>query len=117
MTGTFSQLYLLGNALRFAEQNHRAISNNVANFNTPGFQAQEISFDDYLQHVERAVADHEILESLELRKIAGLTERADGNNVNMDQQVASLNKNYLAFQTYSQLLASKLSTLRRAING
>ena len=117
MTGIFSQIYLLGNALQFSEQNHQVLSKNIANFNTPGYHAREVSFDDFAQRVQDAVNQQEILQSLNVRNTQGLEERTDGNNVDLDQQVAALNKNFLAFQTYSHLLAAKLENVKRAISG
>ena len=109
MTGIFSQVYLLGNALQFSEQNHQVLSKNIANFNTPGYHAREVSFEEFAQSVQNGASQQEILQAWEIRNTPGLAERVDGNNVDLDQQVAALNKNFLAFQTYSHLLAAKLA--------
>ena len=49
MTGLPSQYRLLTNAIEFASQNHRVISQNVANVNTPEYKARTISFDAILE--------------------------------------------------------------------
>ena len=47
----------------------------------------------------------------------GLTNRADGNNVDLDKEYGELKRNALMFQAFSQLLASKMDTMRRAMQG
>jgi flagellar basal-body rod protein FlgB len=117
MTGLPSQYYLIGNALRGAEQNHRVISQNIANVNTPGYHTRELSFDDYMKQVSSGETNQEFVTELPVEIVEGLVERVDGNNVDIDQQLAGLKKNSLLYQTYSQLLAAKMATIRKAISG
>lgn len=117
MTVTSSQLTLLGNALRHAEQNHEVVSQNIANVNTPGYHTHELAFDEFMKRVADGSAQQGSLERMPVTKVEGLMERADGNNVDIDQQLAALKKNSLLFQTYSQLLAAKMATYRKAISG
>lgn len=117
MTGISSQLMLLGNALRHSEHNHRVVSQNIANVNTPGYRTNQLSFDDFMKRVSDGSAERSVLDPLPVTRVEGLMERADGNNVDVDQQLAALKKNSLMFQTYSQLLAAKMATYRKAITG
>ena len=117
MTGIHSQYYLIGNALRSAEQNHRVVSENIANVNTPGYQTRAVDFDQLMEQVKDGTASQKLVELSPVEVVEGLMERGDGNNVDIDQQLGGLKKNALLFQTYSQLLASKMSTIRKAITG
>ncbi|QEG23375.1 flagellar basal body rod protein FlgB [Mariniblastus fucicola] len=117
MTGIPSQYYLLGNALRNAEQNHRVVSQNIANVNTPGYQTRELSFEDYMKRVKSGESNQGFIDEIPTTLVEGLVERVDGNNVDFDQQVANLKKNALLFQSWSQLLAAKMSTMRKAMTG
>lgn len=108
---------LLGNALKHSEQNHSVVSQNIANVNTPGYRTNQLSFEHFLKKVSDGSAEHAFLENQPVTRVEGLMERADGNNVDIDQQLAALKKNSLLFQTYSQLLAAKMSTYRKAISG
>lgn len=117
MTGLPSQYYLIGNALRGAEQNHRVVAQNIANVNTPGYQTRELSFDQFMEQVKDGTASAKMVEEMPVQVVEGLMERGDGNNVDMDEQLAKLKKNALLFQTYSQLLAAKMATIRKAISG
>jgi len=117
MTGNSSQIGILSALMRQAEIRHQVISNNIANVNTPGYQALEVSFDDaLLQAVERGEAQPEQLEGT-LSHTPGLTIRRDGNNVDMDREMGQLTKNTMHFETYAQILASKMAMLRSAITG
>jgi flagellar basal-body rod protein FlgB len=117
MTGLPSQYYLIGNAMRHAEQTHRVVSQNIANVNTPGYHTRELAFDDYIKRVRSGETNQGFMDDMPVRFVEGLNERVDGNNVDIDQQVGDLKKNALMFQSYSQLLAAKMATMRKAITG
>ena len=117
MTGMFSQMNVLGNALHGAEQNHRVLSQNIANANTPGYKTQQIAFDQLIEQLDSEAAADGTIGDVPIETVKGLVERVDGNNVDMDREVSKLKKNALAFQAYSHLMASKLATMRRAISG
>ena len=52
-----------------------------------------------------------------IREAGGAAVRADGNNVDIDREMGALNRNALIYQTYAQVLASRLATMRSAITG
>lgn len=121
MTGIFSQLNTLDHALQGAQENHRVLSQNIANVNTPGYKTQRMDFDQLMQQLQAAGDTPEeaakALEQIPVENMQGLTERADGNNVELEREVSELKKNALVAQAYTHLMASKLSTMRRAISG
>jgi len=106
---------MLSNLLSQAEVRHKVISQNIANVNTPGYRSLQISFEETLRKTTEGAgsdgAGGTISES------EGLTIRQDGNNVDVDRELGHLTKNALHFETYSQLLASKMAMLRSAITG
>ena len=103
--------------MSFAEQNHSVISQNIANVNTPEYKTRQLNFDEFLKQVEKGDAKKGKLSSLPVELTTGLDDRADGNNVDIDQQLAQLRKNAILFQTYSNMLNSRMDTYRRAISG
>ena len=117
MTGLPSQFHLIGNALVGAEQNHSVVSKNLANVNTPGYKTRQIAFDKFMTRLKSGEANTKFLQAIPVEDTPNLSERADGNNVDMDQELGKLKKNSLLFQTYSHLLASKMATARKAISG
>ncbi len=112
-----SRTEILGNALRFAEQQHRVISQNIANVNTPEYKAGELSFDDFLDAAQNRNHDSLSQRGIEVRMKEGLVTRSDGNNVDLDREVAQLKKNAMLFRTFSQLLMSHLTLMRKAMTG
>lgn len=96
---------------------HKVIAQNVANANTPGFRAQEVAFEEHLLRSLREPGPGAEDVHPEVRWVEGLVPRMDGNNVDIDREVAELNKNALKYETYTQLLATKLSMMRSAITG
>lgn len=102
-----------------AEMRHRAIGENIANVNTPNYQRLVVDFEDELSKHLRAGKDISQIEGLEpeMKVDVNALARADGNTVNIDQELGDMSKNVLLYQTYSQLLTSKLSQMKSAISG
>ncbi|MEL7497709.1 MAG: flagellar basal body rod protein FlgB [Planctomycetota bacterium] len=116
MIGKVQQFQTLAQAVQFAAQSHQVTSQNLANINTPGFQAKEVSFDELVRQVESGRLN-EIKDDFEVTNTEGLISRADGNNVDLDRELAQLKKDALAYQTLTQLLASQLGMMKQAIEG
>ena len=115
MTGSSSQIRLLSNAIEFTNQNHRVISQNLANVNTPDYHARQLSFEQLLAQGENnATADGKLPEFKPTDR-EGLPARSDGNNVDMDAEVGNLRKNTLIHQTLIQLIGAKFDTMKAAI--
>ncbi len=116
-----SQFDLLGRLIDATEVRHRAISNNIANVNTPNYRRMDVEFEQQLAR-ELSRQEHTNGSSLitaqpEMVVTPGLTARADGNNVDIDREIGQLNKNAMLQQTYVQLLSTYLEQMRLAIQG
>ena len=116
MTDIFSQMHLLQGALNGTNQNHRVLSQNIANVNTPGYKTRRVDFAELLQQLEDGDDSVSEPKTLSVQIKPGLAERVDGNNVELDREISELKKNALVAQAFTQLLASKLSIMRRAIS-
>ena len=89
----------------------RTIANNIANVNTPGYQAQRVSFEDALARSVQAgsgVAEATIERSLD-------ATRLDGNNVNLDTETLSNIDTVLRYQFASQAVGGEANSLRTAM--
>ncbi len=111
MTIQISQSQVLRNALDFASQNHRVISQNMANLNTPGYQSLELAVE------QLSSASGENVPQLETKLAEGLPARANGNNVDLDTEMSKMKRNDLVYQTLTQLLGAKVDILKTAIKG
>lgn len=111
------EMNLLSRLLDVASLRQDVIAQNVANVNTPGYGAQEVNFEDALQHM---FAQRDAVFSMPTPEVVASAEgtrREDGNNVNIDLEMARLQKNALYFKIYTQILAGDIAQYRSAIVG
>jgi flagellar basal-body rod protein FlgB len=101
----------------------RAIANNVANVDTPGFKASEVRFEDALRSAitrgTGATVNQASLNAAASRStlVDATTSRADGNNVDIDREMELLGEANLNYSAMTQLMATRLGILRNVING
>ncbi len=118
MTVTPSQFDALWQLMNVAELRHRVISQNVANVNTPGYLRMEVSFEEELARAAKSGDLADIADvSAKVEVDYDARRRADGNSVDIDKEMGQLSKNTLLYQTYAQVLASKIATMQSAIRG
>jgi len=102
---------------------HKTIANNLANADTPGYKALDISFNEQLNHF--ISKKHDDLDSVSLSPPTLILEpdptsgqpRTDLNTVNVDQELVKLSQNTILHNTYLQLLGVKFRILKSAISG
>ncbi len=121
-------------ALRGHDARNAALANNIANAETPGYRRLDVSFEAALaQAVESdreairpdpriprlpSAPSHEVADSSPaVRSVDTTVLRADGSNVDPDDEMAQLAANQLAHQTVTSLLDKRLSQFRTAILG
>jgi flagellar basal-body rod protein FlgB len=98
---------------------------NIANVDTPGYKAQKVNFEDALNRflrtgtkiqLETTNNDHQAtaqrFNNIQVQSQRGGTERADGNNVDMDAELGQMTETVLRYQTLTSLSGSKLSLLK-----
>ena len=100
----------------------RAISNNIANVETPGYKRNYVSFGDELKQIMNADSGRERRQALDELEPIRQTDvqspsRADGNNVNIDAEIADLAKNSLKYKATATILEARGAMLRGAIQG
>lgn len=117
MEVTPSQFDLMRQMMSAAQLRHQVVSHNLANVNTPGYHRKDVDFEEQLGAMLRAGSQTTDLLTPRIFEEEGLPERADGNNVDVDREIGQLNKNSLLYQTWSQILASRVSMMRSAIDG
>ncbi len=89
----------------------RVIAENIANIQTPGYQAKRVEFEDALARaVDRGTgaATATVARSLE-------PTREDGNNVNLDTETLLNVDTTLRYQLATQAVDTQLSSLRVAM--
>lgn len=111
------EMNLLSRLLDVASMRQNVIAQNVANVNTPGYNAQEVAFEDALAQALNQQGGGPTLPTPEVIASETGSRREDGNNVDIDVEMARLQKNALYFKIYTQLLAGDLAQYRAAITG
>ena len=89
------------------------IADNIANIDTPGYHARDLDFRSQLNSLISSDAQSA---PPRVTEVAGLTERPDGNNVNMDREGLALGQVQLQFQTGVALMKSEIHRLSQAIH-
>ncbi|NLG37960.1 MAG: hypothetical protein GX549_08070 [Clostridiales bacterium] len=111
LPGVFNQVQVIRNGLDKAWVNHQVIANNIANAETPGYTAQRIEARASGEGVKEGSTRWEY-------EIAMSADPADanGNNVNMEKEMAELAKNSLAYNALVRKIAMELRQIEAAIN-
>jgi flagellar basal-body rod protein FlgB len=92
----------------------RIIADNIANIQTPGFQAGRVDFETSLRQAV-GVGDPNAT-SVGVSKSSD-PSRQDGNNVNLDDETLSMTDTNLRYQTMVEAMNTKFRLLRDAMNG
>src|ERR1700722_6305019 len=86
----------------------KLVVSNIANVDTPGYKTRDI---DFQSEFRNAVDSSQPLAS----EISGLKTKNDGNNVNIDRESRLLSENDLRFNIATNILRSRLRSVRSAI--
>ena len=107
-----------------------AVSDNIANIDTPGYRRKEVPFETELARATGNRASP--MAVTDARHIAAPAQRGgqhtqatqlldssriDSNNVDIDQEMITLSETQLRYQAASSALNTKLATIRNVIRG
>ena len=107
---------VLARLLDVADLRHRVIAQNVANVNTPGYHRLQVNFEDAFQKALKNPGDKALQVDAKVVEGEGSQQlRVDGNNVDMDLEMAELAKNTSLYQTFAQILSHRIGVTRAAI--
>ena len=98
---------MLENLLTLTSKRHQILAGNVANMDTPGYRARDISF--------AAELDGSLDISSKVIEVE-TKDKPTGNNVDLDRELTEITKNGLQYVTLVQYLNQKIKTLRSAIS-
>ena len=125
-SNVFSYINVLDKAADAAWLRNEAISNNIANVDTPNYKRQDVTFEDELirnlNKVEYRTMDAKVY-NMRLSRIeprvytdaASVSYRLDGNNVDIDTENVYLAKNQLTYNGLIQCISSEFGNLRVAM--
>jgi flagellar basal-body rod protein FlgB len=124
---------IMEKALDAASMRNSVIANNLANVDTPGFKRSEVKFEDELARAlskpggitgRRTNEKHlpigtqsatEVAPRLEVQHDTSM--RNDGNNVDIDREMAALAKNTILYNVLVQQISGEFQKLKSVISG
>ena len=122
----YDYVNVLDQAADAAWLRNEAISNNIANADTPGYKRQDVSFEEELKHALKA-NKYESLDQkvgdINLKHIEGrvytdsanYSYRLDGNNVDIDNENVELASNQIKYNAMIQSISGKFTDLQRVM--
>ena len=119
-------------ALTLRAERQRLLASNIANADTPGYQARDINFDRALREATGEVATNGALQATQRGHIAPLAgargesgkeyalqsqTSLDSNGVDMDRERASFADNSVKYEATLRFINSNVRTMLSAITG
>ncbi len=117
-------------SLDAAWSRNEIISQNIANVDTPGYKRKDIAFEEYLSNSKKRIAgnrtdvrhipisssDIDSVDPTMTQDYSELSMRIDGNNVDIDTEMANLAKNSIKFNALTQMLNGSFSKIKSVIS-
>ncbi len=123
---------LLQRVLDLRTANQEVIGSNIANAETPGYEARSFSFEDQLRgalsanslHPVATLPNHIPIVPTELEQVSGAVTVTrdtagigDRNTVSVDQEMINLSRNQLLYEAAVTMLNKKMSLVKYAAGG
>ncbi len=90
------------------------VAGNLANVDTPGYRTTDVAFQSELAFA--SMSDYEQPTRPMVRRVNGLVERPDGNNVSLDREGLLLAQTQLQYKGAIEFIRAEFRLLRGAIN-
>jgi len=122
-TNAFDYINVLDRAADVAWQRNEAISNNIANVDTPGYKRQDVAFESVLQQAlgnNRYESMDDKVANVNLSRLRGrayvdyanYSYRLDGNNVDIENENVMLAENQLKYQGLISSINQEFTNLK-----
>ncbi|HAM79385.1 flagellar basal body rod protein FlgB [Ornithinibacillus bavariensis] len=119
----------LQQSLNYASVKNQAITSNIANVDTPNYKARDVVFKDILQneisnsitakrtHPKHIPFSNESNQPYKIVVNQDTTYNHNGNNVDIDKQMAELAQNQIYYQSLIERINGKFNSLQTVIKG
>lgn len=122
-TNAFDYINVLDRAADAAWQRNEAISNNIANVDTPGYKRQDVAFESVLQQAlgnNRYESMDDKVANVDLSRLRGrayldyanYSYRLDGNDVDIENENVMLAENQLKYQGLISSINQEFTNLK-----
>lgn len=129
-----STINLMGRGLDAASLRHQVLSNNIANISTPGFKSSDVAFEEILaqalgqgknsaltgirtnnKHLPIGIPAADDVQP-QLVQQSDTSLRNDGNNVDIDAEMARLAQNTIYYETMARQVGDEIAKLKYVIS-
>jgi flagellar basal-body rod protein FlgB len=134
LTRLFNNLNITEKALDASWLRNEVITDNISNVDTPGYKRKKVEFEEFLQksmseagitgyktdarHFDIGNTSYKDLRNLPVKIVIDDSDssvRLDGNNVNIEHEMASMAKNYIKYNVLIQNVGSGFKMLKSVI--
>ena len=106
---------LLTVGLQASRLQGRAIANNIANLNTPGYRRVEANFEELLAQAAKSARTGKPMPEGTLSRPMNTEVKPNGNDVDLDVEVGEMIKNSGTYKTYMRVLARQYRAMEIAM--
>lgn len=113
---------ILERLIAFTGRRHGVITSNIANADTPGYKTRDLQFDAAFDHavmeLKQTSPGHVAGRSVHPAETAADSQSeswGDGNNVEIDMEVAKMNENSMMFQAGISMLSTRIKMFKNAL--
>ena len=95
----------------------KAIANNIANLETPGYRRIDVKFEELLAKCLRSSGEFDLSEvEAEIYRPKQTPVKSNGNDVNLEAEIGQMIKNTLRHKAYIRLLSKKYNQIDLAMS-
>ena len=116
MSKTESIVDLIDAGIKAETLRQKAIANNIANLETPGYRRVDVKFEELLARCLRSSGEFDLSEvEAQIYRPKQTPVKSNGNDVNLEAEIGQMIKNTLRHKAYIRLLSKKYSQIELAI--
>jgi len=118
MSKTIDTIELLEAGLRAESLRQKAIANNVANLETPGYRRIDVKFEELLaKALDSSSGSGDVTEiEPQIYQPKQTAVKSNGNDVNFEVEVGEMVKNTIRHKAYIRLLSKKFKQIELALD-
>ena len=114
---------ILEKLIRYTQERHGVIASNIANSDTPDYKAKDIKFEDFLKGggLPLMLTNEKDIDAPEAdfgdyaTHLDRSTPWKDGNNVQVDMEVAKMDENALLYEAGMKMLGTEMTMYQAAL--
>jgi len=117
MSKTENIVDLIDAGIKAETLRQKAIANNIANLETPGYRRIDVKFEELLARCLRSSEEFDLSDvEAQIYQPKQTPVKSNGNDVNLEAEVGQMIKNTLRHKAYIRLLSKKYNQIELAMN-